>query len=323
MDLLINYGTTASAGGQPVIAEIEVTQASTNQYDLNIINSATIDAFDANLTDSNRYRTSYVAIQNNTIKITSFTEPWPYGGIFWYDNSSGNMTHIGWHNLVSYDYRGQLLGTIPLEDFSDISSYIPNNATHFRITSANESLPLIIISSSTPAGATTTFYDSYPDGNVIGTTNGTEVAGVGTSQYNLTYIDNEFYQPQDGIIGTWPDHMRTNKVEIISNSIILSLQPSHIFFWNNDNYIGYYSNQDQQGIRLGDFNSNINNGVVNIPTNATHFALMGDVRVLGYPPYTTSWEQFQTITASYSNLGYLQIDPPTGKRIKQIALKGL
>lgn len=131
---------------------------------------------------------------------------------------------------------------------------------------------------------------------------GSELTSTNNQNYNLTFTDNEYYISSNGAIGTWPDHMRTNKVEIINNSIILSLQPSHIFFWNNSTFIGYYSNFDQAGIYLGTFNSIINNGIVTIPNNATHFALHGDTRNLAAAPYVTTWEQFQTIIASYNIL---------------------
>jgi hypothetical protein len=118
-------------------------EASVIEYNVSINNETTIDAFNTVINEPTRFSTDYIQIINDSIQF-SFNGTWPFGAIFWYDNSSSNMSYIGWHNLKSYDYRGTLLGTIPESSLPDISSYIPNNATHFRLTSDNDVLPLIV-----------------------------------------------------------------------------------------------------------------------------------------------------------------------------------
>jgi hypothetical protein len=89
--------------------------------------------------------------------------------------------------------------------------------------------------------------------------------------------------------------------------------------WNGDNFT------------LPKVVNNIHSGTLRLPTPSDYPIIFEYKYVNG-----SSWEtpdnncntvvntnRFQTLTASYQEPGYLQIDPPTGKRIKQIALKGL
>jgi hypothetical protein len=170
----------------------------------------------------------------------------------------------------------------------------------------------------TKTAATTTFYDSYPGGNVIGTTNGTEVAGSGTTPYNITFVDGSIFDLENtGNIQSDSFWIRTNKINIINNSINFnSANASMILFWQDNTYIGFYGKAGAGFRKLGDMSN------WTIPANANIFAL-ANVKLTGNVwSSSLSPDNFTSFTASYNTV-YLQIDPPTGKRIKQIALKGL
>jgi hypothetical protein len=180
-----------------------------------------------------------------------------------------------------------------------------------------------------------------------------ELTQATTTQYNYNISFGEYWTP-NGIESTYPTYQKTNKIEIINNSIILSQKVWSIHFWNNSTYLGYYTDVSNSNPSLWADNINkisswqINNGNVVIPNGATHFALNGLSDIFPNGNNTTN-AQFQNVSISSSTpaaatttfydsypggnvIGttagtdqgtYLQIDPPTGKRIKQIALKGL
>jgi hypothetical protein len=307
MDLLINYGTTASAGGQPVIAEIELTQATTTQYTYSNLSGYLSNPNTNRISHPNIYETSpitwngdIVYFENNNLFSQVLIQYW---------NSSGSIISQGNYNWSGAGNLGS-----PPPTFTP-----PSGTVTFSVrTDVPGNLAPIILSSSTPAAVTTTFYDSYPGGNVIGTTNGTEVVGSGTTQYNLTYIENQFYRvTTDGTLDAsnngW---FITEKEPIINNSIIINgTSYTIITFWNENTYIGYYGNTSTTTNRLGTLNE------WSIPSNATHFSLSTSVDS-SFSLDQYNFSQFQTVTVSHQE-SYLQIDPPTGKRIKQIALKGL
>jgi hypothetical protein len=182
----------------------------------------------------------------------------------------------------------------------------------------------------TKTEATTTFYDSYPDGNVIGTTAGTEVVGSGTTQYNLTFTQTG--TAPWGATSTFNSAMRLTEVILIKNNSIILSNFNHtytvLFYDSNQNYLGFITSrqippwQSVQDNYLGPLNSN----EVTIPSNAVYWSMWNNSA--NNSTTSTEFNQhisnslFNAITASHPE-SYLQIDPPTGKRIKQIALKGL
>ena len=118
-----------------------------------------------------------------------------------------------------------------------------------------------------------------------------------TLNYNVVFIDGENYSPINGGIMTNSDHQRTDKIQIVNNSIILTQKVFAIHFWNNNTLIGHRSvyNDGTWGSNwLGTF-PEINNII--IPQNATHFALSGYTGL----DNNTTFSQFQNITISYEN----------------------
>jgi hypothetical protein len=119
------------------------------------------------------------------------------------------------------------------------------------------------------------------------------------TNYSIQYFDGSFWA-NDGTIGSFADHHRTNKIEIINNSIILSQQTFGISFWNNNTFLGTYNQPAFYTPYLGTFNSIFNNGSIIIPNNATHFALIGfNGSYSG--SISTTFAQFQTVTVTYDN----------------------
>ena len=299
MDLLINYGTTASAGGQPVIAEIQIGDTTTN---INI-----------QITQFSRWATTdFQPADNNDLEIHR-SQLIEINGIDLF------TTNSLFTNVLFYDTNGLYISNIlQTSSFSP-----PTNAIYMGFNADNRSgfsnrislsqFQSLTLSYSAP-GATTTFYDSYPGGNVIGTTNGTEVAEV-TNDYTYIIYDN-----------TWPNDnppylpLLSNQTYGMATSLIELQSPTIIF--NNEYYSRVYfintsTNQESQ---INNTSLSPKPLTITAPEWATHFF----ITAIKAGDYAITLAQFQTLTASsLDQESYLQIDPPTGKRIKQIALKGL
>jgi hypothetical protein len=128
-----------------------------------------------------------------------------------------------------------------------------------------------------------------------------------TQNYSITFIQNESIN-NDGTFSTSNEFWsRTNKIEIINQSIILDNQLSKftmIAFYNNNTYLGH----SFTGINVSTFfNTNkitdLNNNISNffIPNNATHFAI--SARNDDIPQITNnqiSFTTFQSLIISYS-----------------------
>jgi hypothetical protein len=308
MDLLINYGTTASAGGQPVIAEIELTQASTSQYQFTFNEIGRTGPTGTN-SETAWSSTNYIEIlDDNLILSNNFwhqVNVWDsnneYIGNYWNANTTCYTTSLGTISNNNINFPSNAAYFVVERYASTVACY--NTAISYsNFSSLTLSYPI-------SAGATTTFYDSYPDGNVIGTTAGTEVAG-GLTNYSLTFNQNNLNGTSNN------DWSSTTIIPIINNSIIINntnTMSQIAYFDSNNTYINGVTFQNSPPY-VGDFS--------NIPTNATHF----NINIRNNNPTWTnnvSFATFSTSVVSFQEPGYLQIDPPTGKRIKQIALKGL
>jgi len=125
-------------------------------------------------------------------------------------------------------------------------------------------------------------------------------AEASTTNYNLEYFDGTFWST-NGTIDSANVHHRTNKIQIINNSIILNRQIFAIWFWNNDSIIGVYAQFSWTTNYIASFNSIYNNGIITIPSNATHFALVGLDTTQLDSISRTNFSQFQAVTASYTN----------------------
>jgi hypothetical protein len=278
MDLLINYGTNASSGGQPVIAEINLQgQASTSLYSYSYL-----DNKDGNGDNNDYVSTSLIILQNDKTIILN-NQNWHY--IYAYD-SSGQLlqtTGQGYYNTTntntnpsSSDRFSPSNSNLTLTFQNDVHSiYVvalkgsrpwtssPISFTTFQTLTVSYSIPELT--------ATTTFYDSYPGGNVIGTTNGTEIAGV--TEYDITWIS----AYRDGPSGNYfanNDNKTFVEIPIIDNSIVISnITSGFIGFWNNGSYLGWYN--------IGGYAPGSGNrtdyaslsGLIPIINNATHFSI--------------------------------------------------
>jgi hypothetical protein len=315
MDLLINYGTTASAGGQPVIAEIQLNQFSLNEYNLTFIQGSANDVSGASFAAPTVSRIPKTEIINNTIIFNNTNWTLIH---FW-----NNNTYLGHFAQTSFNNNSYW----ETNSLGIWNNTIPTNATHFAINSfvdtGGDPLPngisfaqfqTLTISYTDPEpSATTTFYDSYPDGNVIGTTNGTEFVGD-VNSVSLTHVSSSVLV--DNL--TYASSTRMNRTNWIALNTINN--PSSLII-NNAQYLS-------QIVVYPNFQliNNLQTGTITyeFPAGTTHFGIQS--RYNNNDPLHNSpisLANFQTVTVSAQEPGYLQIDPPTGKRIKQIALKGL
>jgi hypothetical protein len=168
MDLLINYGTNASAGGQPVIAEIQIggdsgtyTLPSTVNNSLWLVGTGDNGTFTA----TNWFRTETrinilapalnVSTTNNYLRVGFHDSNGT--AILFYSNSDGSSEQ----QIPGYNFI----------DYSNTTITVPTNAASFSITTSGNTINATVTYSDP---TTTTFYDSYPGGNVISTTNGTD-----------------------------------------------------------------------------------------------------------------------------------------------------
>jgi len=127
-------------------------------------------------------------------------------------------------------------------------------------------------------------------------------AQANTSNYTITFTDNTFLS-NTGSISSSTNASLTNKIEITNNFIILSQKVSYIHFWNNNNYLGHYTDTAGTVQAHIDYWSNNLLGTISItptiPNNATHFQLQNDKRT--EIPNTLTFSQFQSLTVSYDN----------------------
>ena len=170
----------------------------------------------------------------------------------------------------------------------------------------------------TKTEATTTFYDSYPDGNVIGTTNGTEVAGdqqgptlivsTGRRSFPAGSLDSDQNWRSSQVIDL--------PVGATSVNFDSASKYTHIKFDVGGDFYNPTTAPSNAGTMLS------NGLTAPVPSGATKIIMLA--YTLSSFNYTAvSESSFGSLVLSFVALGYLQIDPPTGKRIKQIALKGL
>jgi hypothetical protein len=228
-------------------------------------------------------------------------------------------------NVLFYDTNGLYISNI-----TQTSSFSPpTNAIYMGFNADNRSgfsnrislsqFQSLTLSYSAP-GATTTFYDSYPGGNVIGTTNGTQIGGI-SSTVTPQIINNFWGAHNDGSIFSASNFNVTEPIPVPNNITINNHQfVSTVLVYNESTYIGGFWSNNQfsnDPKYLGIITENIV-----LPQNSTHIRLGNSISNSTWSP-NASLANFQTVTVSLLEPGYLQIDPPTGKRIKQIALKGL
>ena len=168
---------------------------------------------------------------------------------------------------------------------------------------------------------------------MIGTTNGTEVGETTTNISTVNIIRQQSGYLPNGVLYNRPELDFSQNISVIPNSVISFSQDTfaHVFVYDSeDNYLGQY--QTRSLPYWGDsLIETITNNQITVPENTAYVILFSSNTAnstmgFGNWPYYTSTANFSnvvlTITSTIDNT-YLQIDPPTGKRIKQIALKGL
>jgi hypothetical protein len=198
-----------------VIAEIQLQDTNipitfynnpTNRYDVQT------GALQTNIHGTNITITEKILLQNYEIQVSNY---WDGAIMFW-----NNNTYLGWYesNFDSWSSNHSVrIGVLSTNQII----LIPNGATHFWIEYwIPNGTPTFTITDNSSL-VTTTFYDSYPGGNVIGTTAGTQIGG-GTTPYNLTFVTDRFWDPAGIESNPTGNHWRTDKVPIIDNSVILS-----------------------------------------------------------------------------------------------------
>jgi hypothetical protein len=121
-----------------------------------------------------------------------------------------------------------------------------------------------------------------------------------TTQYNLIFDDNSVWSTPLGDFTTNASWASIPKTEIINNSLIFTNFQfiSTIFFWDNDNPIGYFGNYNNTG------GTNYLGLLENwtIPNNATHFSIRAiKVSSSSWNPSNISFSDFQTVIISYNN----------------------
>lgn len=321
MDLLFRYGINASAEAQALIAEIEYNtlQATNSQYTVVYADNVYINWANGGGDSHPDYMsiTPSVPIVNNTIIFENSNWHW----IHFYNGS----TYLGWYqnkqpnanaDFTVYDNKlGDVYGNnIP----------VPATATHFRVSTRYVTHPYGLaipitafqnnpIYSESPS-ATVTFYDSYPGGNVIGTTNGTQVGGL--TDYSLTFVNGNFFDyPAIGSTidlntfrtESWTATFhRTNWVPIQDDTINITnfIDTTTLNFANNTTYLGAYTNTSYNFTigSLSTFNT--------IPAGATHFLIQDTNQ--------NDFAAFQTITASHGEVTPLSYSLVTSSSIDRI-----
>jgi len=121
-------------------------------------------------------------------------------------------------------------------------------------------------------------------------------AQANNTNYEIIFVNESYIDHADGDIFPASSRARTNKIQIISNSLdINNLQfISYISFWDNNTYLGYYGSY-QTPQKLGNLND------FQIPNNATHFAFTIATTISSvWTPSNISFSNFQTVTASYT-----------------------
>ena len=199
------------------------------------------------------------------------------------------------------------------------STQYPNNAVEFAVIVSKNPGPSFSTFTQYPIAyldptliQTVTFFDEYPNGTQIGDA----VEVVTPVDYNVTFVDNSVWTQDQGIPYAINDWTRTEKIQIIDNSINISNELyTRIFFWDNSTFIGYYgppTDVKQLGSNPYDFT---------IPNNATHFALDAiKVSDASFTPYDViSATQFKTITISTG--GAITVDPPATYKIRQLVFE--
>jgi hypothetical protein len=191
MDLLINYGTNASSGGQPVIAEIELITTTTTTptgpttpYNLTFISGSFWETNNNLVSNSTFYRTDKVNVVGGSQMALNNPQLASYSLQFWNSSNQVVAIYAPWYDGSNTQAGGLAIDLVPNQ------LTVPSNATQFAVSSTSNSyggnpgntfaqFQQLVVSqvntvTTTTTTATTTFYDSYPGGNVVGTTAGTD-----------------------------------------------------------------------------------------------------------------------------------------------------
>ena len=303
MQLFTTFGVQSSVPPKTVVAVIGGSAGGTNTIPLTFVQSSTFNA-DLTYNSSTRFnRTNWVVLNDigNPESISI--------------NNAQYLSHI-----VTYPnftvHQNLQTGT---REFT-----FPAGTTHFAFQSRyNNNDPLhnspiswtdfqtLTVSYEDPATETVTFFDEYPNGTQIGNA----VEFTAPVDYNVTFVDNSVWTQDQGIPYAISEWTRTEKMEIINNSINISNELyTRIFFWDNSTFIGYYgppTDVKQLGTNPYDFT---------IPNNATHFAIDAiKVSNANFTPYDViSATQFKTITISTA---VATVDPPATYKIRQLVFE--
>ena len=257
MQLFTTFGVQSSVPPKTVVAVINPgVEGSTLNYNGTIIPNGLYDLAAGQVVSSSASYYSKTALINNSLYISSTSSNIALH--FW-----NNSTYIGWYEFGNFHGSTEnQLGNIT--DLNNIT--IPNNSTHFG--------------ASMDAGST--FIASYDN-------------PATTSNYQLTYQEFQTFSPVNGDLISHSDTWSIAKTSIIGNSIITNKEYLYIHFWNNDTYLGQYSDHTTAYNQLGTYQI----GTITVPNNATHFATSYDRRTLsfhgGSNPYTTD------VIISYNN----------------------
>ena len=238
---------------------------------------------------------------------------------FWNDS-----TYLGHYSNTNFSLSADgYWNTNLLGQYNNI---VPNNATHFAINNnisvsdrpnqvPYNTFQTLTVLSEALSGKTVTFFDEYPNGTQIG-----DVVDVvaPTAEYSFTFTEGSFYDYTTGNISSFANGMRTDKIPIINNSIVLDRNYWIYSFWNNDTYLGLYvlySDWLGGGLPLA-----ITNGVLDlpIPQGATHFAINGHTGTSVHWE-ASSFATFQQMAVSYENPA--TVDPPATYKIRQLVFE--
>jgi len=133
--------------------------------------------------------------------------------------------------------------------------------------------------------------------------------------YNIQYIQNSVYAGDTDNFFTNSSYNRTNKIDIINNSIFFINYEfiTVILFWDeNDNYLGIYGDDPTDffkdaGVYLGNRPNEWNNSF--IPSNASKFAFQSQSGTLfDYFPRNIPFATFQTIEAESRTSSIIAVD---------------
>ena len=140
--------------------------------------------------------------------------------------------------------------------------------------------------------------DDYKIGSVITYTS------ISLKSYDIQFIENERwrYFETDPTIQADNGWSRTDKIPIINDSLFIH-NPEYvtaIIFWDNNTYLGGYapSNLTESWVISNDDWSN--DGIITLPNNATHFAMVGlKVNIAIFTYENIPYASFITTDPSY------------------------